>query len=441
MAFSDVNNGELLQVKKECYIKYKTERTKRNSYIRAQTIRFTNGVYSAKFSYKGLNYEIVAISVTDFIDKCKLKLQLLIDFTIADMTKNIVRFTKKDKFDLEIVFEVNANYTLTDITDVEVEEDLQTTIKLAILDNYGTVIGLLNKAVNGSGEAIFQVNSQLQNFLGDNFVFQTEDFHIWTELIRKFTFIGSDVNASNDSKSVDIYAINANLNADDSTMVVGKNFLTKCKEKEFTFLSNQKLYVLFNGNTSFGIEVFLTDSTKAETTVGLEGQNLFQIYKLNTSWEYIKTLFPALDETKVYKYNVINNHTGEVVTYNFTKQAKREFVFINRFGVFETILFKDNDQKEINLETERIQSSSNFIFETKKVASHKRIINTGFISSQNRRNELTDFFCSEKVYEVVGETLVPIYIDNDNVAIKLLDKMEIHNIEITYFYSQNQKIL
>jgi hypothetical protein len=259
--------------------------------------------------------------------------------------------------------------------------------------------------------------------------------------MQKLSLIATTMHEANDITKIDFYAINANLNNDDTAKVLAGKFLTKCLNKEYTLSSKNKVYCVLTTNTYFKIELFLNDSTKVDTTIFLQGIATNNIYELNASWQIIKTLFPTVDEDKVIKISITNNSSSDTVTFSLTKQDKREFAFINRFGVWETILFKNNDQKELNINTERIQTNQNVVLDVSKNIENKRMINSGFIYSEDRRNELTDFFCSEKVYEIIGNSLIPIYIENDNVAIKLLDKTEMHNIEITYFYSENQKVL
>jgi len=439
MPFITPEANALLQAKKECLVTYQTDKSINNTYNKGQAIRFTTAApFTANFSYKGLDYSITGNTIAEFITKCYQKLQLFLDYIIADMTNNIVRFTKKNMNNVDIVF-IEDNITVTPVTQVITEKDKNYSIKMAIF-NIDKKLAILNKAVNNEGNATFSISNIIKQELYDStFFFSYLDRR--TNFMQKLSLIATTMHEANDMTKIDFYAINANLNNDDTAKVLAGKFLTKCLNKEYTLSSKNKVYCVLTTNTYFKIELFLNDSTKVDTTIFLQGIATNNIYELNASWQIIKTLFPTVDEDKVIKISITNNSSSDTVTFSLTKQDKREFAFINRFGVWETILFKNNDQKELNINTERIQTNQNVVLDVSKNIENKRMINSGFIYSEDRRNELTDFFCSEKVYEIIGNSLIPIYIENDNVVIKLLDKTEMHNIEITYFYSENQKVL
>lgn len=191
-----------------------------------------------------------------------------------------------------------------------------------------------------------------------------------------------------------------------------------------------------------------------------------QIYSCAATPEQISTNKPAVEPathvpslagngTCIYYYPVSEIFTFFIEENCGTQYGQLQLMFRNRFGTYDYYRFSKGKSEALGIERQTFKQfnqtwgQSNIIkttysrgttdFATQMVETH--IINSGFIP-QSEMVYLQELYTSDDVYEVKPDgTLMPINVVNEEFIIKNKGNKSLVNLELTYNYSNNIRLL
>ena len=224
--------------------------------------------------------------------------------------------------------------------------------------------------------------------------------------------------------------------------------------------------VLIDGNCYYLEQILITATTDASEAQIFRSCNECQTDNPCSTPEDITPLNPDVEPTTFTPSwsnsgNCINySAVSEVFTFNLVCDESQQFgqlelMFRTRFGTYDYYRFWRGKSEALGIERQTYQQynqtwGQNNIIKTtysrgttnwysKMVETH--IINSGFIP-QSDMVYLQELYTSDDVYEVKPDgTLMPINVINEEFIIKNKGNKSLVNLELTYVYSNNIRLL
>lgn len=189
---------------------------------------------------------------------------------------------------------------------------------------------------------------------------------------------------------------------------------------------------------------FLANET-VSTTITLN-DTTFTVPATTDSSELIQTCYINISEftTNHIKIRLNNTLITTLLVTNEQRYEPLDFVFINKFGVHQSVtLFKERTDK-LKIKKDSYQTSSgqpiSGVHQFKDYNINGResfTINSGFVKEHN--NELfTQFLLSEKVWNLKDNVYIPVNLVTETIEYKTRQKDRLLNYKIDFKYSFNK---
>ena len=445
MAFSNIVANHILQAKKECLIKFATDKRVNNTYNSVLRIQYP-GVFPASvkgsITFEGIEY-LYSVALWGFVAKMNSFYELFRNFVITiDFTNNRLVFTKRNKDVKDFTYSTQDGAMLSYETTTENIADVHYPIGLWIVDANNNILANLSKATPLEGDATFDISSILRNNISHYFIYRNSFDVFATNLLKKFQLACSAIAENSINSIIDIYAVKTNISVEEfGSLVIGKLLCTNKSVRYVSDYSNEKLFFVGNtANTTLTITAYTyLRKSKEVYTKDISSLSDEIIYEIPTSWRRVKGLFSTLDQNDIVEY-VVKVGDEEITYIRKDFVEFHEFVFVNKFSVWDNIIFDAKNEQILEVQKQDITSKENIIT-ISKTTSKKRLQNTGFISTQAKREHLEDFFSSEKVFEMINGIKHQVIINADSFTLKQLDIREMNNIQFEYVLAATSNII
>ncbi|MEA4820918.1 MAG: hypothetical protein VB122_01595 [Erysipelotrichales bacterium] len=390
----------------------------------------------------GISYSF-STTVTNFVAKMNSFYNIFINYIVAvDETNKALIFTKRNKDVKEFTFSSANSHIFEFIIGSRDIADINYSIGLSVLDESNNILANLSKATPLEGDVTFDISSILKNNISHNFILRNTFDVFATYLLKKFQLSCSAISNSSTNSIIDIYAAKTNISVEEfGSLVTGKLLCTNKSVRYVSDYSNEKLFFVGNtANTTLTITAYTyLRKSKEVYTKDISSLSDKIIYEIPTSWRGVKGLFSTLDETDIVEYVVkIGDEEITYIRKDFVEY--HEFVFVNKYSVWDNIIFDAKNEQVLDVQKQDITSKENIIT-ISKTTSKKRLQNTGFISTQAKREHLEDFFSSEKVFEMINGIKHQVIINADSYTLKQLDIREMNNIQFEYVLATTSNII
>ena len=448
--FTEVLTNKIFQAKKACEIGYRTDNKGDKTVITAQKITYGTfpSVLNLTINYKGVSY-VFSCASSDFAAKANSYLQLMLGYIIV-VSSNYITFIKRYRLDEDFTITTTDNCTLSSLTGTNSGvENIVFPVHLIIRDSVPTTLAELKKSVADNGIAMFDINSIIRSNIAQEYNVRQAFSIAPTSLLKAFTIYGETLSGTDSFNQVSIFGINTNLNVSElDYLVSGKPLMVNNCIRYIDDDSNEKIF-FYKGSSTAAQTVkitaydYLRRNSEVYTLNVLPALANNTIHEMQVNWNCIKRLFSSIADDDICEY-VVSMITSNVVDWsvNYIRKQfkqKKEFVYINKFSAWDNIIFDANNETHLNIEQETVESKSTIVLTSKK-AYEKQVQNSGFITSEERREHLKDFFLSEKIYEVIEGSLVECIVTADDYLMKQIDRTELNNIQFEYSYSNVRRI-
>lgn len=446
MAFQNIYPNDILQAKKECLIKFATDKRVNNTYNSVLKIQYP-GVFPAlvkgSITFEGIEY-IYSVAPGGFVANMNSFYELFRNFIITiDSTNNRLVFTKRDKNVKDFTHYTTDGSLLSFVTATENIPDVNYTIGLTIVDASNNILANFSKTTPLNGFATFEISSILKNNISHDLILWNSFDVFPTNLFRKFQLACSAIANTSSNTIVNIFATKTNLSEADFGYLTqsGTKLCVNNNRRYVADNSNEKLYFLWNSAMSALTITAYTYGRRASEvyTKDISGLAVNTIYEVPTSWQCVKDLFSVISDDDIVEY-VVKVDQEEITYVRKDFQGFHEFIFINKYSVWDNIIFDAKNEERLDIQKSDIQSKEKITTISKQLYT-KRVQNTGFITNKDKREHIQDLISSEKVFEVVNEMLVEVIINSDNYLMKQLDIREMHNIQFEYSYANFKNII
>ena len=445
MAFSNIVANDILQAKKECLIKFASDQRINQLYNSGIRIRYAGSFpspISGTITLDGISYSF-STTANNFVAKMNSFYNIFINYVVAvDNTNKALIFTKRNKDVKEFTFTSANSHVFEFIQGSEDIADINYSIGLSVLDENNNILANLSKATPLEGDATFDISSILKNNISHNFILRNTFDVFATYLLKKFQLSCSAISNSSTNSIIDIYAAKTNISVEEfGSLVTGKLLCTNKSVRYVLDYSNERLFFVGNtANTTLTITAYTyLRKSKEVYTKDISSLSDKIIYEIPTSWRRVKGLFSTLDETDIVEY-VVKVGDEEITYIRKDFVEYHEFVFVNKYSVWDNIIFDAKNEQVLDVQKQDITSKENIIT-ISKTTSKKRLQNTGFISTQAKREHLEDFFSSEKVFEMINGIKHQVIINADSYTLKQLDIREMNNIQFEYVLATTSNII
>lgn len=445
MAFTNIVANDILQAKKECLIQFASDQRINQLYNSGIRIRYAGSFppsISGTITIDGISYSFKT-TVTNFVAKMNSFYNIFINYIVSvDNINKALIFTKRNKDVKEFTFTSGNSHIFEFIQGSEDIADINYSIGLSVLDENNNIIANLSKATPLEGDATFDISSILKNNISHHFILRNTFAVFETNLLKKFQLSCSAISGSSLNSIIDIYAVKTNISVEEfGDLATGKLLCTNKSLRYVADYSNEKLFFVGNGANRILTITAYTYRRKSNEVYTRDISSLSEsiIYEIPTSWQCIKKLFQTLNKSDIVEYVVqVGN---EEITYKRKDFVEyHEFVFVNKFSVWDNIIFDAKNEQILDVQKKDITSKENIIT-ISKTTSKKRLQNTGFISTQAKREHLEDFFSSEKVFEMINGIKHQVIINADSYRLKQLDVREMNNIQFEYVLATTSNII
>lgn len=228
-----------------------------------------------------------------------------------------------------------------------------------------------------------------------------------------------------------------------------REFLTNHpSDKETSLDELQKLYYLVSQSDTTEInikaDIYFTDGTSSTQQIATAAATQYDVYELNINATDFTGITKQIDYYDIYieeapddPPSVYSTRFRYLVDYKNYKH-KREFIFRNSFGVYETARILDRSTEQALIDSQFIMVD---LFDgyrnrqsqrTISQLSNKTTVLTGYIE----RPELMPFYlelvASPDAYEIIDNILYPITIDTNKVTMAN-DSLDRFNISFSYY--------
>jgi len=451
MGFLNVVNNNILQAKKECLIKYRTDNRIQNTYIDMLIIRYSGILPAAligSINYKGINYSYNVTSLQALLDRMNSFYQIFVDFNLS-ISNQDVRFKKRDITYNNFTLDTTDSATLVQVPIYNIDSNNNYPVGLTIMDDENNKIIQLSKAIGQEGYSTFDISSILKNNINNELILRNSFSIINTFSCKKFKLIGSTISNSNALSSVDIYALKTNIEETElNDLFAGKAMIVNSEKRYISEDSNEKIFIFKAlASTTMYLEITAYNYLRRSSEVYSQNIETYDdnvILEIPTNWKSIKDLFSIITEEEIAEY-VVSVGSGNVIysTINYIKKDfkdKREFIYLNKFAVWDNLILEGKNETILETKQDTAENKQQIIIINKNIY-YKQNQNTGFIVSDNQREHIKEFFSSEKIYEVVNGELLEIIIDANNFVLKQIDATELNNVQFSYTYANFKTVI
>lgn len=450
--FAEIINEKIFQAKNACEIQYRTDSVTSKTYVVIQKIIYSNGfpgTLNFTINYKGVNYAF-SCSSSEVVNKANSYLGLKLGFVQITVGSNYITFIKRFQNEDDFTIITNDDCSLINLTGTN-PSVINTTfpIRLIIQDDAAKTLAELKKSIPTTGIAIFDISSIIKANLYHDALTRSAFVISPTNLFKAFKIYAETLSSVNAYNEASIFGMNTDLNDDDLNYFLNGNpLLINNSLRYVADDSNEKIFYYKKTNTNverLRITAYTINRRRSET-YSTEITNLAKnaIYEIPTNWNSVKNLFTTIDIDDIVEYTVSWDVNVVIKwTVNYKRKEflnKKEFLYINKFSAWDNIIFEAKNEKNINIEQDIVESKQKLIPISKKVYE-KQKQNTGFISSEEHREQIKDFLSSQKVYEIINGKLVEIIISADNYLIKQLESSELLNIQFEYTYTNLKRVI
>lgn len=445
MAFTNIVANDILQAKKECLIKFASDQRVNQSYKSGIRIRFAGSFpspISGVITLDGISYSFSTTSI-NFVTKMNSCYGIFINYIVSvDNANKALIFTKRNKQVKEFTFTSANTHIFEYIQSSDNIADINYSLGLSILDENNNILANLSKATPLEGDVTFDISSILKTNISHNFISRNSFDAFATNLLKKFQLSCSAIAGNSINSIIDIYAAKTNISVEElGSLVIGKLLCVNKAVRYVSDYSNEKLFFVGNSaNSTLTITAYTYKRKHNEVyTKDISSLSDKTIYEVPTSWRRVKGLFATLDENDIVEYVVkIGDEEITYIRKNFNEF--HEFVFVNKFSVWDNIIFDAKNEQILEVQKKDITSKENIIT-ISKTTSKKRLQNTGFITTQAKRDHLEDFFSSEKVFEMINGIKHRVIINADSFTLKQLDIRQMNNIQFEYVLATTSNII
>lgn len=450
--FAEIIQNKIFQAMNACEIKYRTDSTISKTYIAIQKIVYNNsfpGILNFTINYKGVNY-IFSCASGEVVNKANSYLGLKLGFVSITLGSNYITFIKRLQTHDDFTIITNDDCSLVNLTGTN-PSILNTTfpVRLIIQDDTQTTLAELKKSLPSSGIAVFDISSIVKANIYQEAIVRSTFALYPTNLFKAFKIYAETLSSINAYNEASIFGMKTNLNDDDLNYLTNGNpLLINNSYRYVADDSNEKIFYFKKNDTNvekIKITAYSMNRRRSET-YSLDITNFAKnaIYEIPTNWNSVKNLFTTIDLEDIVEYtvsldvNVVIQWTVSYIRKEFIR--KKEFLYINKFSALDNIIFEGKSETNINIEQEVVESRQKLIQIAKKTYD-KQKQNTGFVSSEEHREQIKDFLCSSKIYEVIEGKLVEVIISADNYLIKQMESSELLNIQFEYSYTNFKQII
>ena len=393
------------------------------------------------------------------------------DFVVSVVDGTTVRFTAKEKGEAYTVavyenYMSNCTPASTPGEDVVARSYYNLLIRLFEANDSGQVfLGEDRIAPDSSGDARFDIhellkgsltpeftwpdNSQTVIYERDNFIqrYQIRYAENYDRQVRIVKGLGQDYYAilgGFDYKM--LAALNGRTYSFSDFITTFKAFLTwQPISKLINSSQPEKLFFFMyakDATLTVKVKINYTDGTNSTHDVFQQMFVQYQVYELLTGVTALDLGQYSAKTIKSYEY-WLEDSQGDPVSHIRTYivdwreyRFERIFLFRNSFGaydVFRAIGGKKSFNEYERMILERNISDFSVTEQYKILETQNFEVNTGFVD-KSTKNWLRELLLSEEAYEVIGEYLFPILIQNKKTAM-FNDLDSLHDLTIKYKYA------
>lgn len=440
MGFIDINNNDFFQAKKECLVEFQSSKKtsfQYNSAIRIKYANFPSFTVQGVITFEGVNYAY-NVALPEFQSTINSFYQIYKNFIVTVDYVNIeLVFTKRNSKVPDFTFSSTQSTTLLYNQVIELIPDNNYPVELCLFNSNNQLIGNLSKATPITHNVIFDIKSILRNNISYNFQFRNLITPIATPLICKFKLVGATISPASLKDERDVYSTKTNLNQRDYLKITGGGEILAVNTKKRYIYNNTNEKLFFTKKSelnSITITAYDYARRNSETyTLSISSLILNTIYELPTSYNILKSLFTEIAEDKIVEF-VITIGDKEINYIVRNAQQIHEFVYLNKFSVWDNIIFNTKNEEHLEIESDSIQTKDKIIITSKKFFN-KRVQNSGFITNQDIREHYIDFLISEKIYEIINNVAYEVILNDNTYLLKQLNSWELNNFQFEYNYA------
>lgn len=440
MGFIGISNNQYFQVKKECLVEFQSSKKTSlvyNSAIKIKYNYFPAFTVQGVITFEGVEYPY-NVPLPEFVAKMNSYYQIYKNFIVSvDYVNILLVFTKRNKTVPDFGYTSTQLTTLQYTQVIALTPDTDYPVELIMFNNNSQLIGTLSKATPINHNVIFDVQSILKNNISFDFQFRNSFAPISTPLISKFKLVGATISPASLKDERDVYAIKTNLNESDLLKIKngGEILAVNNKRRYIGRSSNEKIFFTRNIDlTSITVTAYNYARKNSEVySLNISSLLLNTIYELPTSFNILKYLFTEIAEDKIVEF-VITIGDKEINYIVRNAQQIHEFVYLNKFSVWDNIIFNTKNEEHLEIESDSIQTKDKIIITSKKFFN-KRVQNSAFILSNDLREHYIDFLTSEKIYEIIDGVAYEIILNDNTYLLKQLNSWELNNFQFEYNYA------
>ena len=340
-----------------------------NSAIKIKYDYFPAFSVEGVITFEGVEYPY-NVPLPEFVAKMNSYYQIYKNFIVSvDYVNILLVFTKRNKTVPDFGYTSTQPTTLQYTQVIAFTPDTDYPVELIIFNNNSQLIGRLSKATPINHNVIFDVQSILKNNISFDFQFRNSLAPISTPLISKFKLVGATISPASLKDERDVYATKTNLNQRDYLKITGGGEILAVNTKKRYIYNNTNEKLFFTKKSelnSITITAYDYARRNSETyTLSISSLILNTIYELPTSYNILKSLFTEIAEDKIVEF-VITIGDKEINYIVRNAQQIHEFVYLNKFSVWDNIIFNTKNEEHLEIESDSIQTKDKIIITSKK---------------------------------------------------------------------------